>query len=115
MIKSTVGFLRGKINNRGVGMRPRKWVNFPKKNNLGGAIIRDSRVLQSCRDVKCARFSKILNSIYCLIIRVHNTVKPNLKGLAGLLRFRDCFGLKKVKIKKRKILGLTYLSVHPID
>ena len=45
----------------------------------------------------------------------YNTVKPNLKGPADLLRFRDSFGFKKAKIKKRKIPDLIYLSVHPID
>ena len=43
------------------------------------------------------------------------TVKPNLKRPADLLRFRDSFGLKKAKIKKRKIPDLKYLSVHPSD
>ena len=45
------------------------------------------------------------------------TVKSNLKGSAGLLQFqfRDSFGLKKAKMKKRKIPDLIYLSVHPID
>ena len=42
-------------------------------------------------------------------------VKPNLKGSAVLLRFRDSFGFKKAKIKKIKIPELKYLSVHPID
>ena len=32
----------------------------------------------------------------------YNTVKPNFKGSVVLLRFRDCFGFKKAKIKKRK-------------
>jgi len=45
----------------------------------------------------------------------YNTVKPNLKGPAELLWFRDSFGVKKAKIKKRKIPDLIYLSVHPID
>ena len=45
----------------------------------------------------------------------YNTVKPNLKGLAVLLQFRESFGFKKAKIKKRKIPDLTYLSVHPLD
>ena len=45
----------------------------------------------------------------------YNTVKLNLKGPADLLRFRDSFGFKKAKIKKRKIPDLIYLSVHPID
>ena len=43
----------------------------------------------------------------------YNIVKPNLKGSAILLRFKDSFGLKKAKIKKRKNLNLIYLSVHP--
>ena len=43
-------------------------------------------------------------------------VKPNLKGSAGLLRFRGGFGLEIAKIKKRTIPDLIYnLSVHPID
>ena len=42
-------------------------------------------------------------------------VKPNLKGSAVLLRFRDSFGLKIAKIKKRKIPEMIYLSIHPID
>ena len=42
-------------------------------------------------------------------------VKPNLKGSVVLLRFRDSFGLKKAKIKKRKIPDWIYLSVDPID
>ena len=45
----------------------------------------------------------------------YNMVKPNLKGPADLLRFIDSFGLKKAKIKERKILDLIYLSVHLID
>ena len=45
----------------------------------------------------------------------YNTVKPNLKGLAILLRFKDSFDLKKAKIKKRTIRDAIYLSVHPID
>ena len=32
-----------------------------------------------------------------------------------LIRFRDSFGLKIAKIKKRKIVNLIYLLVHPID
>ena len=52
--------------------------------------------------------------MYKIVIQ-YNTVKPNLKGSADLLRFRDGFGLKKAKIKKRKIPDLNYLSVHPID
>ena len=39
----------------------------------------------------------------------YNMVKPNLKGSAVLLRFRDSFGFKKANIKKRKILDLIYL------
>ena len=45
----------------------------------------------------------------------YNTVEPNLMGSAVLLRFRDGFGFKKAKIKKRKIWNSIYLSVHPID
>ena len=45
----------------------------------------------------------------------YNTVKPNLKGSDVLLRFRDIFGLKKAKIKKKNIPDPIYLSVHPID
>ena len=37
-------------------------------------------------------------------------VKPNLKGPADLLLFRDCFGLKKSKDKEKKNSGL-----HPVD
>merc|ERR1719239_1308765 len=44
----------------------------------------------------------------------YNTVKPNLKGPVDLLWFRESFGFKKAKIKKRKISDLIYLSVHPI-
>ena len=36
----------------------------------------------------------------------YNTVKPNLKGSAVLLQFRDSFGFKKAKITKRKNFGL---------
>ena len=42
----------------------------------------------------------------------YNTVKPNFKGPAVLLRFTDNFGFKKAKIKKRKIPDLTYLSAN---
>ena len=45
----------------------------------------------------------------------YNTVKPNLKGPGILLQFRESFGFKKAKIKKRKIPDLIYLSVHPVD
>ena len=45
----------------------------------------------------------------------YNTVKPNLKGSVVLLLFRDSFGLKKAKTKKRKNPDLIYLSVHSID
>ena len=45
----------------------------------------------------------------------YNTVKPNLKGSAVLLWFRNSFGLKKAKNKESKIPDLKYLSVHPID
>ena len=51
------------------------------------------------------------NSIYIQ----YNTVKPNLKESPVLLRLRDSFGLKKAKIKKRKIPDLIYLSVYPLD
>ena len=44
----------------------------------------------------------------------YNTVKPNLKGSVVLLWFRDSFGLKQAKIKKRKNPDLIYLSVHQI-
>ena len=40
-------------------------------------------------------------------------LNPNLNRSVALLRFRDGFGLKKVKIKKNS--GLIYLSVLPID
>ena len=45
----------------------------------------------------------------------YNTVKPNLKGSAILLLFRDSCGFKKAKIKKRKLPDLIYLSVYPLD
>ena len=45
----------------------------------------------------------------------YNTVKPNLKGPADLLRFKDGFGFKKANMKKKKIPDLIYLSVHPVD
>ena len=45
----------------------------------------------------------------------YNTIEQNLTRLAVLIRFRDSFGLKKAKIKKRKIPILMYLSVQPID
>ena len=45
----------------------------------------------------------------------YNTVKPNLKEPADLLRFRDSLGLKKAKVKKGKIPDLIYLTVHPVD
>jgi len=54
-------------------------------------------------------------SVINYIVVQYNTVKPNLKGSAVLLRFRDSFGLKKAKIKKRKIQNLIYLSVYPLD
>ena len=47
------------------------------------------------------RKEKIIRNKFEIIIQ-YNTVKPNLKGLAVLLQFRDSFGLKKAKIKKRK-------------
>ena len=50
-----------------------------------------------------------------MILVQYNTVKPNLKGSEVLLRFRDSFGLRIVKIKKIKIPDLIYLSVDPID
>ena len=37
-------------------------------------------------------------------------VKPNLKGSAVLLRFRDSFGLKKAKIKKNSELDISFAS-----
>ena len=45
----------------------------------------------------------------------YNMVKPNLKGSAVLLLFRDSFGFKKAKIKKRKIPDFIHLSVYPLD
>ena len=39
----------------------------------------------------------------------YNMVKPNIKGSAVIFRFRDGFGLKKGKIKKKKHSGL-YIS-----
>ena len=49
------------------------------------------------------------------ILIQYNTVKPNLKGSAVLLRFRDSFSFKKAKIKNIKNPDLIYLSVHLID
>ena len=40
----------------------------------------------------------------------NNTVKPNLKGLAVLPRFRDSLGLKKAKIKKNSGLDISFGS-----
>ena len=42
----------------------------------------------------------------------YNTVKPNLKGLAVLPRFRDSFGLKKAKIKKNSGLDISFRSCN---
>ena len=37
-------------------------------------------------------------------------VKPNLKGPADLLRFRDSFGFKKARIKKNSGLDISFDS-----
>ena len=49
--------------------------------------------------------SQIKQSNLGQIVIQYNTVKPNLKGLAVLLRFRDSFGFKKAK-KEKKNSGL---------
>ena len=67
-------------------------------------------------------FKKARNSTTSVLLLVqlvkelqYNTVKPNLKGSAVLHWFRNSFGFKKAKIKKRKILDLIYLSVYQLD
>ena len=48
------------------------------------------------------KISLVIEKSEIFKILQYNTVKPNLKGSAILLRFRDSFGFKKAKIKKEK-------------